>query len=91
MKFIFDPNLPADLLKAPGKIVVKMKNGKEFSRAREFALGQPKEPLKKEQFLELYTKFTQDLLPKSNISKSADMIMNLESLKNVKKLIDVLV
>jgi len=91
VKFILNPDLDSEWLKARSLIIIKMKNGKEFSRERMYQLGHPKDPLKtEEQFRELYTKFTKGILAQNEISRTADMILNLEKLENVKELLTVL-
>lgn len=91
VKFILYPDLSSTILVAPARVVVKMKDGREFSRERIYPIGHPKEPLTTEQLRGLYAKFCQGILPEKNISRTADMIFNLESLSNVKELINLLV
>jgi 2-methylcitrate dehydratase PrpD len=85
VKFLLHPDWSGDILVAPGRVVVKMKDGKEFSRERKYPIGHPKEPLTPEQFRELYSKFTRGILPEKDILSTAEAIYNLEILKNVKE------
>jgi 2-methylcitrate dehydratase PrpD len=83
-------NATAAFRNAPAHLVIKTKDGKAFSGKRRYALGHPEDPLTMEQFRELYFKFTQDILPEKDISKTAELILNLEKLNNVKKLMDII-
>jgi hypothetical protein len=47
------------------------------------------EPLTEEHFRELYSKFTRDILSQKEISRSAELILNLEKLENVKELMEL--
>ncbi len=85
VKFILHPDWSGDILKAPDPVVIKMKDGREFSRERKYPIGHPKEPLSHEQFIELYSKFTRGILPEKAIVTTAETIFNLETLKNVKE------
>lgn len=90
VKFILYPDLSSEFMGAPAHIVIKMKGGMEFSRNRVYPIGHPKEPLTTEQLRQLCAKFTRDRLPEKNISRVADMVLNLERLNNIKELIDIL-
>jgi len=91
-------NLSADLSDAvsdardtPARIVIKTKDGREFSGEKTYALGHPEDPLTLEQFRELYSKFTRGILSEKDLSVTAEMILNLEGLNNVKELAGILV
>jgi len=90
VKFILHPELSNILAKEPGRVVIKTKDGKEFSGERRYPIGHPEEPLTLEKFRELYFKFTRNKLTEKNISKSADLIMNLEKVDNIEELTDIL-
>jgi 2-methylcitrate dehydratase PrpD len=92
VKLFFHPDLTIEFNKAPARVVVKMKDGREFSRERMYPIGHPtKEPLTTEQVQGLYAKFTKGILKEKDISRTTDMILNLERVKSMRELIDILV
>ncbi len=91
VKIIYHPEWTIEFNKAPARVVVKMKDGREFERERAIPIGHPQEPLTTEQYLELYGKFTRGVLSEQDISKTANMILSLEELRSVKELIDIIV
>ncbi|MFH0843895.1 MAG: MmgE/PrpD family protein [Pseudomonadota bacterium] len=76
--FILHPELSSEIFKDKTKVVVKTKDGKSFTRERQYPLGHPTLPLTTEQFRGLYSKFTKGILSESDMSKTADIILNLE-------------
>ena len=91
IKLIYHPDWPVDFNKAPARVVVKMKDGKEFTQVRSFPLGHPTQaPLKLEQVQDLYAKFTAGILKENEVSRTMDMILNLEKLKNISELTGIL-
>lgn len=91
VKFILHPELSNLFAEEPGRVVIKSKDGRNFSGERMYPIGHPEEPLAPEKFRELYLKVTQGKLSEKNISKSTDLIMNLENLDNIKELTDILI
>jgi 2-methylcitrate dehydratase PrpD len=89
---VYHPELGDAFDVAPSHIVIKMKDGREFSQERTFPLGDHiHAPLTNEQVQGLYAKFSEGVLAEKEITKVADMIWNLEELKNVKELTGILV
>ena len=72
--------LPKYAMETPARIDVKLKDGKDFSRERKYAIGSPQEPLPMGQFRALFIKFTQGLLPERKVEWTADALANLEKL-----------
>ncbi len=91
VKFILYPELSDKFLAAPSKLIVKMKDGREFKKDRIVPIGHPKEPLTVEEVRELCVKFTEGVLSVKKASTMADMILNLEKMGNVQELTDMLV
>jgi 2-methylcitrate dehydratase PrpD len=85
--------VPKYAMETPARIDVKLKDGKDFSRERKYAIGSPQEPLTMEQFKALFSKFTQGLLPERKVEWTADALTNLEKLdaKDLQELNEVLV
>lgn len=80
------------LMTRPARITVKTKDGRQFSKERNYSIGAPEEPLTTEQYLELYRKFTRGILSPKQITKTAEAILNLEKLTDadVEELMDML-
>ena len=77
---------------APALVIIKTKDGRQFSKERMHLIGSPSEPLTMEQFRGLYSKYTRDIFSEKDISMTADALLNLETLSedDVQKLMDVL-
>lgn len=90
VKIVYHPDWTIEFNKAPARVVIKTHDGREFERERAVPRGHPQDPLTDDQFLGLYTKFTRGILSEKDISRTADMILNLERLRTVKELIDIL-
>jgi 2-methylcitrate dehydratase PrpD len=91
VKIVLDPKLPQAFFGAPAKVNIRMKDGRTFSGQRNLPIGHPKEPLSQEQYLHLYSKFMKEILPDGLVSRTADMLMNLEKLPDMKELLNILV
>jgi len=89
VKLIIHPELSNQFLQDPARVSIKTKDGMEFSGERMYAIGHPRDPLKKEQVIELYSKFARGVLSDRAISKSADLILNLENLDNINELMNI--
>lgn len=85
--------LPKYAMETPARIEVKLKDGREFSKERKYAVGSPQEPLPMEQFKALFIKFTRGIMSEEKIGWAADAIAHLEKLniEDVQELNRVLV
>jgi 2-methylcitrate dehydratase PrpD len=90
VKIIYHPDLTIEFNKAPARVVVKLKDGREFSRERMYPIGHPSQPLTTDQVKNLYTKYTEGILKKEDISRTTDMVLNLETVKRFRELIGIL-
>ncbi|HUV59682.1 MAG TPA: MmgE/PrpD family protein [Desulfatiglandales bacterium] len=91
VKFIPAPeDSSEDFLDEPACVVIKTKDGRTFSRERQYAIGSFQEPLSLAQFRELYHKFTRGILSEKDISRTTELIFNLERLDTLKELTDIL-
>jgi 2-methylcitrate dehydratase PrpD len=92
VKIVYHPEFSIEFNQAPSKVVIKMKDGREFSRERQFPIGDPKHhPLTPEQVRGLFAKFSKGILKEKEIGKVADMIWHIEDLNSLKELINILV
>jgi 2-methylcitrate dehydratase PrpD len=92
VKFIVDypPEATGAAIQEPAHVVVKMKDGRIFSKERRFPIGHPQEPLTVAQFQDFFSKFTKGILTKKDMAKTSEIILNLETLKNVKELMNII-
>jgi 2-methylcitrate dehydratase PrpD len=91
VRVVIHPEWPSGFLEAPDFVTIKMKDGREFSSERKRPIGAPpEEPLTREQFRELYYKFSRGILLEEQIERTAQAILNLEKLNDVRELMDIL-
>ena len=90
VKVVVHDDWPTGTMESASLIVMKLKDGRQLSKERKYPIGSPQEPLTTEQFRGLYSKFTRGILPEEQIKSTADSILNLEKLHDVKALMDVL-
>ena len=73
------------------RIVIRMKDGKEYSDQRKWSKGHPHfAPFSEQELKGKYQKCASYCLDESQVKKSYDMIMDLENVKDMSGLIDVL-
>ena len=87
---VLHPDWSREIMEVPVSVSIRLKNSKEFSGTRKYAIGSPPEPLTMEQFRGLYNKFTEGILPSQLIKKSADAIMNLENCNDMNEIMDMI-
>ena len=91
VKFIPAPDDSSeDFLDEPACVVIKTKDGRTFTGERKYAIGSFQEPLTLAQFRELYYKFTRGILFEKDISKTEELILNLEKINKVQEVTDFL-
>jgi len=73
----FDAMFPE---KQPSKVVVKTKEGQEFSEYREFPKGDPREPMTMEDLDIKFTSLSENLLSKERINEVKEAIFNCEKM-----------
>jgi 2-methylcitrate dehydratase PrpD len=82
------PEWGHEVLAGIGRVTVVLKNGRMFSKSMEQSVGGPKLPLTKEQVIGLYRKYTRSVLSDEQISQTADLVLNLESVEDASELLD---
>lgn len=90
VEVIVHPELSGEVMVAPARVIIKTKDGREFSGNRDYPIGSTNEPLTMDQFKELYIKFTQGILSEKHIRKTLNDIVNMEKLSDVGELMDIL-
>jgi len=83
--------LNAAMTEVPARLIIKMKDGSEFSGERWHIIGSQEEPLTMGQLQELYSKFTRGILPEEQIRRTGEAILNLEKLSDMEEFMDMLV
>lgn len=78
------------LFDRPERVVIRMKDGREFSGERSYPIGSYKEPLSEQQVRDLYRKYTAGVLSANQIESTADAILSLEKLNDIEELMDIL-
>lgn len=85
---------PAEYKRSPlslaQEVVVKLDNGAEYSYKVDVPKGDPENPMTDEELLAKFTDCARLLLPQTVIEKVLEMVINLESLDNISKLMDIL-
>ena len=72
--------IPNYAMDTPAYVEVKLKDGKEFLKEKQYAIGSPQEPLTMEQFKTLFIKFTKRILPENKLEWTAEALIHLEKL-----------
>ena len=92
VKFIADysPSVTGSTMQEPAHVVVKMKDGRIFTKDRQYPIGHPKDQMATAQFHELCNKVTNGILKNKDMAKASEIISNLEKHKNVKELLRAL-
>jgi len=71
-------------------VTVRLKDGREFSHELRHAKGDPATPLSQEELAAKFRDCAQKVLSSRDTERCLDMITNLESLKNISPLMDIL-
>ena len=75
----------------PDVVVVRLKNGKEYSYAVDVPKGHAKLPLTEEELLTKYLKCAKVVLTDAEAERCIELVQNLEKLEDVKELMDLVV
>ncbi len=87
----------ADLLKRARHatdVEVRMKDGSIYQKSVDFARGMPERPLTREEFMEKFqdcVSYAKKPLPKGNIKRILSLVEGLEKVKDVRRLIPLLI
>lgn len=73
----------------PDVVVVKLKNGKEYSYAVDMAKGQAQFPLTEEELLVKYRECAKMVLEDNETERCIELIQKLEKLEDIKELMDI--
>ncbi len=75
----------------PHLVIVKLKNGKEYSHAVAMPKGSAKLPLTEEELLTKYRECAKVVLKDNEVERSIELLLKLEKLEDIKELMDIVV
>ncbi len=90
IKYVHPPEMGSGLVNLGGEVVVKLQNGKVYSRKVDIAKGNPKNPLNREEVNSKYRNCVRLSLSPEDTNKSLDLISHLESISDIAELMDIL-
>lgn len=84
IKAVMHPEWPPDRGSARTPVTIRLKNGQEYARD----LDKPRDP-SREEIVERHKALTKLILPEEKIKKSVDKIMELEKVRNVSEIMEL--
>lgn len=84
------PEMGTGLLGLRGEVVVSLRDGKTYSRRVDVARGDPQNPLTEEEVASKYRDCVRLSLTPQDAERSLEMISNLESVKDIAELMNIL-
>lgn len=70
-------------------VIVKLKDGRSYSKGVDVLKGSPEMPLSKEELVTRYKNCAQGILASDQMQRSIDLVFNLENLENVLELMEL--
>lgn len=72
------------------RVTVRLRNGKILIKEMDQPIGGNKYPLTSAQIVDLYRKYTRNILTQDQISRTIDLTLNLENIKDLSELINII-
>ena len=72
------------------RVAVRLKNGKSVMKEMEQPIGGNKFPLTSTQIVDLYRKYTRNILTEEQISRTIDMTLDMENISDLSELNDII-
>ena len=91
VRYVHPPEMGSGLNNLKGEIVVRLKNGKVYSRRVNIARGDPRNPLNKDEVISKYRDCVSLSLSPEDTDMSLNIISRLESINDITELMDILV
>jgi len=91
IRAVVHPEWPKEFMSGVAKVTIRLKDGRTLVKERDQAIGSPKYPLTREQYVELYNKYARALLTEDQLEESVNMIASLEKLSDIAGLADIIV
>jgi len=90
----FDPELNAPCTGGarPGVVAIKTRSGESYSKRVDFAYGHPKKPMTTDDLLEKFkdcVSYAAKPMPKSNIERAIELMLNLEKVDDISQVIQL--
>ena len=89
VKYVHPPEMGSGLLDLGGKLVIKLRDGKIYSKKVAIAKGNPKNPLSRVELIHKYRDCVRLSLSAEDTDKSLDLLLNLESVGDIADLMDI--
>jgi 2-methylcitrate dehydratase PrpD len=90
VKYVHPPEMGSGLVDLRGEVVVRLQNGKVYSRRVDVAKGDPKNPLSWEELSNKYRDCVRLSLSTKDTSRTLDLITHLDSVNDLAVLMDIL-
>lgn len=71
-------------------VAIRLKNGQSYSARMDILTGGPEAPLTDQEVISKYADCAGGILPPEKIERSAELILNLEQVKNFRKVMDII-
>ncbi|MFC1972454.1 MmgE/PrpD family protein [Chloroflexota bacterium] len=89
IRYVHSPEMGTGLVDLRGELVVKLRNDKVYSRKVDIAKGSPKNPLNRDELIRKYRDCVHLCLIPKDIDKSLDLILNLESIRDIAEVMPI--
>ncbi|MFC1989565.1 MmgE/PrpD family protein [Chloroflexota bacterium] len=89
VKYAHPSELGAGLTYMGGKLLVKLRDGKIYSRQVDAAKGNPENPLNMDELINKYRDCVRTSLSTEDANKSLDLLLHLESIRDISELMDI--
>jgi len=90
IKYVHPPEMGAGLVDTGGKLVVKRRDGEVHSQMVHVAKGNPENPLSKDDLIHKFKDCVSLSLFPEDANKSLDLLLNLESIRDIAELMDII-
>ncbi|MFC2035156.1 MmgE/PrpD family protein [Chloroflexota bacterium] len=87
--FVHPLEMGSGLTNLGGELIIKLQDGNIYSQRVDTAKGNPRNPLSRDELIHKYENCTHSYLSSEKISKSLDLLLNLESIRDISKLMDI--
>ncbi|MBT9131869.1 MAG: 2-methylcitrate dehydratase [Syntrophomonadaceae bacterium] len=90
IKYVHPPEMGSGLVEIRGEVVVRLQNGKVYSRKVDIAKGNPKNPLSWQDLTNKYRDCVRLSLSLEDTNRVLDLISHLDSVNSIAELMDIL-
>ena len=89
IKYVHPPEMGTGLVNLGGELIVKLRNGKIYSRRVDRAKGNPENPLSTDELIHKYRDCVDIFLSAEDTDKALGLLLNLESVKDIAELMGI--